>query len=96
MAWFAPVSLNSGGLSAVKSSIGTCDILASTTDGSKLATAVPDDVITGAGNPVARENPSAQKPNERSSMQGTMVDWGCEATASASGDDLDPDGARAE
>ena len=49
MVWLAPVSLSSAGRSADKSSMGTLDWLASTTDGSRLATAVPEVVITTAG-----------------------------------------------
>lgn len=49
MVWLAPVSRSSPGRSAVRSSKGTplCD--ASTTAGSRFATAVPDDVINTAG-----------------------------------------------
>ena len=49
MVWLAPVSRSSPGLSADRMIMGTplCD--ASTTAGSRLATAVPDDVITTAG-----------------------------------------------
>ena len=49
MVWFAPVSRSSPGRSAVSSSMGTRDRLASTTAGSRFATAVPEDVITTAG-----------------------------------------------
>lgn len=49
MVWFAPVSRSSPGRSAVSSSSGTPAWLASTTAGSRLATAVPDDVTTQAG-----------------------------------------------
>jgi hypothetical protein len=42
MVWLAPVSLSSPGLSAVTSRRGTPDREASTTDGSRLATAVPE------------------------------------------------------
>lgn len=65
--WLAPVSRSSAGRSPVTSSSGTplCD--ASTTQGSRLATAVPLEVTTTAGRPVARPYPSAQKPRDRSS-----------------------------
>ena len=49
MVWLAPVSRSSPGRSAVKRSSGTRDMEASTTAGSRLATAVPDEVITTAG-----------------------------------------------
>jgi hypothetical protein len=43
-----------------------------------------------AGVPRALPWPKAQKPKERSSMQGTMRVRGCCAIAVVSGDDLDP------
>ena len=49
MVWLAAVSLNSGGLSAVTSSKGTWDREASTAAGRRLATAVPELVMTTAG-----------------------------------------------
>ena len=47
--WFASAPRSRGGRSAVISTIGTSDMSASTTAGSRLATAVPDVVITAAG-----------------------------------------------
>ena len=47
--WFAPVCRSSTGLSAESMIIGTLLCEASTTAGNKLATAVPEDVITTAG-----------------------------------------------
>jgi hypothetical protein len=69
MVWLAPVSRSSTGLSAVSSSSGTWERDASTTAGSRLATAVPELVMTAAGVPEARPKPRAQKASERSSMQ---------------------------
>lgn len=46
--WLAPVSRSSAGRSAVSMSSGTLDCAASTTAGSKFATAVPEDVTTTA------------------------------------------------
>lgn len=61
MVWLAPVSLSSYGLSAVSSSRGMCDWLASTTEGSRLATAVPLLQMTAAGRPVFRRENGAGK-----------------------------------
>ena len=49
MVWLEPVPLNSPGRSAVMTIKGMLAWLASTTAGSRLATAVPDDVTTTAG-----------------------------------------------
>mmetsp|Transcript_7475 Transcript_7475/g.33732 ORF Transcript_7475/g.33732 Transcript_7475/m.33732 type:complete len:264 (+) Transcript_7475:3762-4553(+) len=57
--WFAPLSRNSGGRSAVSNRSGAFDSHASTAAGSKFATAVPDDVITAAARPLPRPYPSA-------------------------------------
>ena len=88
--WLAPLSRSSAGLSAVRSSKGTSDWDASTTAGNRLATAVPDDVMTAQGLPVALPCPRAQNPSERSSMPGTILARGCCATANVSGEDLEP------
>ena len=52
--WLAPVSLSSNGRSAVSTSMGTPLRLASTTAGSRFATAVPLLVTSAAGPPLAR------------------------------------------
>lgn len=49
MVWLAPVARSSGGRSAVSRIKATPLCEASTTAGSRFATAVPDDVITTAG-----------------------------------------------
>ena len=49
MAWLAPASRSSHGRSAVSTMTGTRLWLASTTAGSRLATAVPDEVMMTAG-----------------------------------------------
>lgn len=90
MAWLAPEARSSDGRSPVNNSMGICAMLASTTAGIRLATAVPEEVMIGAGRPVAFANPNAQNPRERSSMQGTIVARGWDAIANVSGDDLDP------
>jgi hypothetical protein len=59
MVWLAPQSCSSPGRSAVSSSSGTPAWLASTTAGSRLATAVPLLVITTAGTLEQRGNPLA-------------------------------------
>lgn len=48
MVWLAAVSLSSPGLSAVRRSRGTLLMEASTTAGNRLATAVPEEVMTAA------------------------------------------------
>ena len=90
MVWFAPVPCISAGLSAVRSMSGTPDSLASTTAGSKFATAVPEVVITAAGTPFAFPRPSAKNPSDLSSMQVTTSALGWFAAASTSGVDLLP------
>ena len=52
--WLAPVSRSSGGRSAVRRRRGTRSVAASTTAGSRLATAVPEVTITAAQHRVAR------------------------------------------
>lgn len=47
-------------------------------------------VMVNAAHPVAFACPTAQNPRERSSMQGTITERGCIATAAVSGDDLEP------
>src|SRR5919199_4848530 len=65
--WLAPVWRNSGGRSAVRRTMGTPSVAASTTAGSPLATAVPEVVTQTAGRPVARACPRAAKAVPRSS-----------------------------
>jgi hypothetical protein len=79
-------------LSAVSSSSGTLLWLASTTAGSRFATAVPLLQITAAGSPLgfARLNPRAQNPRLRSSMAMVSCERGWLAAASASGDEREP------
>ncbi|SHV14142.1 Uncharacterised protein [Mycobacteroides abscessus subsp. abscessus] len=43
--------------------------MASTTAGPRLATAVPDVIATGTGEPLAAASPTARKPAVRSSMR---------------------------
>mmetsp|Transcript_15257 Transcript_15257/g.43420 ORF Transcript_15257/g.43420 Transcript_15257/m.43420 type:complete len:278 (+) Transcript_15257:5886-6719(+) len=88
--WLAPLSRSSAGRSAVSNRRGTSDCDASTTDGKRFATAVPDEVITAQGLPVALPWPSAQNPSDRSSIPGTSRARGCCATANVSGEDLEP------
>ena len=90
MVWLAPAARSSGGRSAVSSSKGTESIAASTTAGSRLATAVPEVVMTAAGRPVARAWPSAKKPAPRSSKCTCAFSAARRATASASGAEREP------
>mmetsp|Transcript_59259 Transcript_59259/g.180723 ORF Transcript_59259/g.180723 Transcript_59259/m.180723 type:complete len:272 (-) Transcript_59259:1165-1980(-) len=90
MVWLAPVSRNSDGLSAVNNSNGTCDWAASTTPGSKFATAVPEVTIMATGARVALAHPRAKKAPPRSSWSTTAEACGCRATATTKGVDLEP------
>ena len=67
IAWFAPQSINSGGLSAVKKTTRSPVNPASINAGYKLATAVPDVTITATGSLVAFASPNAKCPSPRSS-----------------------------
>ena len=65
--WLAPQCLSRAGRSAVSSNSGTAPLSASTTAGSRLATAVPEVVTTAVGRPSPRPSPTARKAAERSS-----------------------------
>ncbi len=67
--WLAPMPRNSGGLSAVSSTMGTPPWSASRTAGRRFATAVPDVQITAAGKPVSSPMPRAVNPATRSSIR---------------------------
>ena len=67
--WFAPVWRSSAGRSAVRTISGRALNQASSTAGSRFATAVPEVVITGTGAPPPLASPSARKPALRSSMR---------------------------
>ncbi len=85
MVWLAPLPRSSAGRSALIARSGICATSASTIAGKRLATAVPDVVITTPGRPVARATPSAQKASPRSSVWTVLRARGWRATASASG-----------
>ena len=86
----APRSRSSGGRSAVSRTSGTRASDASTTEGSRLATAVPEVTTTATGRRDARASPSAKYPADRSSSRTRTVSPGCARVARASGVDLDP------
>jgi hypothetical protein len=69
MVWLAPAPRSSGGRSAVSTSSGTPDSLASMTAGWKLAAAVPDVHTTAAGRRLAFAMPSAVYAALRSSIR---------------------------
>ena len=73
----APRSRSSGGRSAVSTTSGTRAIDASTTAGSRLATAVPDVTTMATARRDARARPSAKNPAARSSSMTRTVRPGC-------------------
>src|SRR5690554_4807141 len=85
MAWLAPTPLSSGGRSAETTTSDTPELSASTTAGTRFATAVPDVVTTAAGRPVAFAHPRAWKAAERSSitMLNSTPGWSDAAKTSA-------------
>lgn len=62
------------------------------TAGSRLATAVPDDVMMGVGRAVALEWPRPQNASDRSSMAMWTRRRGWRTAASARGEERDPVG----
>src|SRR5918998_2649500 len=90
MVWFAPVGRSSGGRSAVKRIAGTPSVAASTTAGSRLATAVPEVVIQAAGSPVARACPTAANAVPRSSKWTRLSAPSLAASAATRGVEREP------
>mmetsp|Transcript_47577 Transcript_47577/g.110942 ORF Transcript_47577/g.110942 Transcript_47577/m.110942 type:complete len:231 (-) Transcript_47577:1487-2179(-) len=88
--WFAPVSRNSCGLSAVSNRIGIAAAAASTTAGSKFATALPEVTIMAVGAPAAFAHPSAWKQAPRSSWCTMDLVYGCLLTATTNGVEREP------
>src|SRR5690606_4834304 len=94
--WLAPVPRSSSGRSADSTMSGTAPWCASSTAGCRLATAVPEVVITTAGRRLTFASPRARKPADRSSTRTCRrrrpARSAC-CTAYASGAERDP-GAR--
>src|SRR5919112_601945 len=91
MVWLAPVWRSSGGRSAVRRTMGTPSVAASTTAGRALATAVAEGVVQAAGRPLAPAYPSAAKAVPRSSKWTRFLAFLLFARAATRGVEREPE-----